>query len=89
VRVEELVVEVDNGRNVVVVQAVVPRGAHVGKWLNRLRVAWECSCLNPPCCGRQRAGGGGLGWPSGCDEMRGFFLADGAASGHRRWAWRR
>jgi hypothetical protein len=36
VRVEELVVEVDNGRNVILVRAVVPRGAHVGKWPNRL-----------------------------------------------------
>jgi hypothetical protein len=31
VHVEELIVMVDNGRNVVVVRAAVPRGAHVGK----------------------------------------------------------
>jgi hypothetical protein len=31
VRVEELIVEVDNGRNVIVVRAAVPRRAHVGK----------------------------------------------------------
>jgi hypothetical protein len=30
-RVEEIVVEVDNGCNVVVVRADVHRGAHVGK----------------------------------------------------------
>jgi hypothetical protein len=39
VRVEELIVEVDNGRNVVVVRAAVLRRAHVGKWPNRLCAA--------------------------------------------------
>jgi hypothetical protein len=65
--VEELIVEVDNGRNVVVL-VVVPRGAHVGKWPNRFRAAWEGSSLNPPCCGHQRVGGGGLGRRRGAVE---------------------
>jgi hypothetical protein len=68
VHVEELVVEVDNGRKVVVVQAAVPRSAHVGKWPNKLHAAWEDSSLNPPCGGRQRVPTGGLGWRQGAVE---------------------
>jgi hypothetical protein len=62
VRVEELVVEVDDGRNVVVVRAAVPQGTHVGKWPNRLRAAWEDNVLSQPYGGRQRVANGGLGW---------------------------
>jgi hypothetical protein len=77
VRVEELIVEVANGCNVVVVRAAVPRRAHVGKWPNRLRAAWEDSSLNPPCCGRQRVAGGGLGRRRGAVEGGAFFGGGG------------
>jgi hypothetical protein len=55
-RVEELVVETDNGSNVVVIRAVVHCGAHVGKWPNELRVAREDSSLKPPYGGPQMDG---------------------------------
>jgi hypothetical protein len=54
-RIEELVVEVDNGGNVVV-RAAVHRGAHVGKWPNRLRSTREDSSLKPPNGGPQMDG---------------------------------
>jgi hypothetical protein len=36
-RVEELVIEVGNGGNVIIIRAVVHRCAPVGKWPNKLR----------------------------------------------------
>jgi hypothetical protein len=68
VRVEELIIEVDNGRNVVLVRVAVPRGAHIGKWLNRLHAGREDSFLKAPYNGRRRAAGGGLGWCRGAME---------------------
>jgi hypothetical protein len=75
--------------NVVIVRAAVLRCAHVGKWLNRLRAAWEGSSLNPPCCGRRRVAGGGLGRRQGVVEGGASFWWSGAASGRQRWAWQR
>jgi hypothetical protein len=89
VRLEELIVEVDNDRNVVIVRADVPRGAHIGKWPNRLRASMEDNSLKPPYGGRQRVAGGGLGWRRGAVEGGPSFWAVGVASGHRRWPWRR
>jgi hypothetical protein len=63
--VEELVVEVDNGRNVVVVQVAVHRDAHVGKWPMRLRAAREDSLLEPPTVVLKWTAGGDPGWPRG------------------------
>jgi hypothetical protein len=84
VRVEELVVEVDNGHNVVLVRDVVPPGAHVGKWPNRLRAGSEDSSLKAPYGGRRPRVVSGGRWMEGL-----LFLAVGAASGHRRCPWRR
>jgi hypothetical protein len=93
VHVEEHVVEVHNGRNVVVVRAAVPRGAHVGKWPNRLRAAWEDKSLNPPCCGHQRVAGGGLGWRQGAVEGGASFWrserqVDTGGGRRRRQRWK-
>jgi hypothetical protein len=88
VRVEALIVEVGNGRNVVVVRAAVPRCAHVEKWSNRLRAAWEDNSLNPPCCGRLRVAGGGLGQRRGAVDRGASFWRSGKANGRRRCAWR-
>jgi hypothetical protein len=77
--VEELIVEVDNGRNVIIVRAVVLRRAHVGKWPNRLRAAWEDNSLNPPYCGRQRVADGGQGRRRGALEEGASFRAVGGS----------
>jgi hypothetical protein len=88
-RVEELVVEVDNGHNVIVVRAVVHRDAHVDKWPNRLRAARKDSSLEPPSMVLKWTASGDPGWPRGEVEGGLVFFAVGAASWHWRWPWRR
>jgi hypothetical protein len=87
-RVEELVVEVDNSRNVAVVRATIHWGSHVGKWPNRLDAVREDSSLEPPTVVLKWTAGGDLGWPRGEVEGGPCFLAVGAASWHQPCSWR-